>query len=144
MTDLIDKISSIRTALTPWALAFLRVAVGIIMTVHGWQKLQDVEKFINGLDQMGFFYPQICAYLAISGEFLGGLGLVVGVLTPLAAFGIFSTMCVAVFVVHWEKGLLAQNGGFEYPLCLLVVSFFLMMNGAGKISLDYLFNRNRV
>jgi hypothetical protein len=90
---------------------------------------------------MGIPLPAVSALLATAGEFLGGLGLIFGLLTRVAAFGVFCTMAVAVFVVHLPNGLLARNNGFEFPLTLLCAAFFFIAAGAGPISLDAWFGR---
>lgn len=120
----------------PYSWTILRVVVGFIMAAHGWQKVQDVGAFAGNLEQMGFPLPLFNAYLATAGELLGGLGLMLGLITRLAAFGVFATMAVAVFGVHLPNGLFAKDGGFEYPITLLVVALFFMANGAGPYSLD--------
>ena len=129
-------LNTIRSKLQPLALTFLRVTVGLIMAVHGWDKLTHIDAMAAGFSSMGFANPQLMVILAIAGELGGGLGLLVGFLTPLAALGVFSTMAVAVFGVHLSNGLLAKNGGFEYPLTLLAVAFFFMIYGGGAWSLD--------
>jgi putative oxidoreductase len=132
-----EKLNALRCKLSPWALLLLRVTAGVVMTVHGWQKFSGgVEGFAGHLTNMGIPFPTISAYLAVAGELLGGLGLIVGLFTPLAAFGVFCTMAVAVFVVHFPNGLLASNNGFEYPLTLMMAAFYFMCNGAGCVSLD--------
>lgn len=118
------------------ALTVLRVVVGGVMAAHGFQKALDPSTFEHHLMQMGMPAPGLMAYLAIAGELFGGLGLVVGLLTPIAAFGVASTMIVAIGLVHLKHGLFAQNGGFEYPLILLVCSLWFMAVGAGPFSLD--------
>lgn len=131
----------------PYSWTILRVVVGVIMTVHGWQKMQDVTAWAGNLAQMGIPLPELSAYLSIAGEFLGGLGLILGLFTPLAAFGVAATMAVAIYTVHLFdvngsfKGLLAQNGGFEYPLTLFAVAVFFMANGGGPFSLDALLGK---
>ncbi len=90
-------LKSLRQALSPLALTLLRISTGLIMAVHGWQKLQDVSGFATLLTNMGIPAPQFSAYAAVAGEFLGGLGLLVGLFTPLAALGVTLTMAVAVF-----------------------------------------------
>ncbi|HKP62414.1 MAG TPA: DoxX family protein [Polyangiales bacterium] len=114
----------------------LRVVVGGIMAAHGFQKLLDPAQFQHHLTSMGFPVPGLMTYLAIAGELLGGLGLVVGLLTPIAAFGVASTLLVAVIVVHLKHGLFAANGGFEYPLMLVCTALWFMSAGAGPYSLD--------
>jgi putative oxidoreductase len=121
------------TALT---MTILRVVVGVIMTVHGFQKLSDLAATESNFANMGMPLPAVAVLLATAGEFLGGLGLIVGLLTRIAAFGVFCTMAVAVFFVHLENGLLASNNGFEYPLALMCTALFFIAAGGGPISLD--------
>jgi len=121
----------------------LRVVVGGIMAAHGLQKAVDPAQFQHHLETMGFPLPGLFAYLAIAGELLGGAGLVVGLLTPIAAFGVASTMLVAIFGVHFKHGLFAANGGFEYPLTLLCSALWFMAAGAGPYSLDALWRAAR-
>lgn len=119
----------------------LRVAVGLIMAVHGSMKLMDIAGTAQGFGAMGIPYPQYAVYLAIAGEFLGGLGLMLGLLTRVAALGTLSTMAVAIGFVHFGHGLFAKNGGWEYPLVLGLVSLFFVTHGAGRVSLDAWFTR---
>ncbi len=120
----------------PLTWTLLRVVVGLIMAVHGWMKAEDITAWAGNLEAMGVPLPTLNAYLSIAGELLGGLGLMVGLLTPVAALGVVGTMAVAVFVVHFPNGLLAQKNGFEYPLTLLCAGLFFLVNGAGSWSLD--------
>lgn len=133
--------AGIRNSLEPLALTLLRVYTGVVMAVHGWEKIQNYEATVKAFTGMGIPNPEMAVYLAIGGEFLGGLGLIFGLLTPIAAFGVFCTMAVAVFKVHWANGLLAKNGGFEFPGTLMMVALFFIIRGAGPISLDGLFGK---
>jgi putative oxidoreductase len=123
-------------------LTLLRVTVGIIFMVHGAQKLADIPGTTQAFAGMGIPAPQFSVYLAIAGELLGGLGLVLGLLTRIAAFGPLCVMLVAIIAVHLKNGLLAKDGGFEYPLVLGLVSLFFVARGAGAFSLDALFKRS--
>src|SRR5437868_1414690 len=98
---------------------------------------------------MGFFtgamhIPALFAFLAIAAKFFGGLGLIFGFLTRIAAFGIFCNMIVAIAMVHHNFGFFmnwtgAQKGeGYEYHLLVLAVTDFLMIRGVGAASLDRL------
>ncbi|HEY3665241.1 MAG TPA: DoxX family protein [Polyangiaceae bacterium] len=118
------------------ALTVLRVGVGAVMAVHGWAKLSDIAGTAQSFEQLGLPAPRLLVCLAIAGEFLGGLGLSAGLLTRVAALGPLCTMLVAILTVHLGHGLLAKNGGYEYPLVLLLVSGFFAFNGAGPWSLD--------
>jgi putative oxidoreductase len=98
---------------------------------------------------MGFFtnvmhIPALFAFLAIAAEFFGGLGLILGFLTRIAALGIFSNMAVAIALVHHQFGFFmnwtgAQKGeGYEYHVLVLALTVFLMIHGAGAASIDRL------
>jgi uncharacterized membrane protein YphA (DoxX/SURF4 family) len=86
--------------------------------------------------------PALFAFLAIAAEFFGGLGLIVGFLTRIAAFGIAVNMLVAIAMVHSSVGLFmnwsgTQKGeGFEYHLLVLAMTAFLIIRGAGAYSID--------
>ena len=96
---------------------------------------------------MGFFtnmmhIPAPFAFLAICAEFLGGIGLIVGALGRIAAFGIACNMIVAIFMVHGPNGLFMnwtgqQKGeGFEYHLLAIAIAVVLMARGSGAFSVD--------
>lgn len=138
-----EIMQKLRYKLDPIVLTLLRISTGVIMTAHGWGKLTNIQPTIDAFTGMGIPSPTISVYLAIAGEFLGGLGLLIGFLTPLAAFGIFCTMAVAIFKVHWPNGLMAQNQGFEYPMTLFFVSLYFIIRGAGPISIDRLVCRDK-
>jgi putative oxidoreductase len=84
--------------------------------------------------------PAPLAFLAICAEFFGGLGLILGLLTHVAAFGITSNMLIAIATVHASNGFFMnwsgqQKGeGFEY--LVLAITLVLMIYGAGKLSID--------
>ncbi len=118
------------------ALAALRVTVGAILVAHGWAKLTNLAGTAQSFDQLGMPAPQTLVYLAVAGELFGGLGLAAGLLTRIAALGPLCTMMVAILAVHASNGLFAKDGGFEYPLVLLLVSGFFAINGGGRFSLD--------
>src|SRR5262245_27622981 len=86
------------------ALTVLRVVVGGVMAAHGFQKLMDPSQYAQHFAQMGMPAPEFMVWLDIAGELLGGLGLVVGLLTPIAAFGVACTMVVAIGMVHLPHG----------------------------------------
>src|SRR5260370_33038306 len=89
----------------------------------------------------GMAIPGLFAFLGIAGEFFGGLGLIFGLLTRVASFGIFINMVVAVVLVHGQYGFFmnwtgAQKGeGFEYHLLVLADNVFLMScGGCGRFA----------
>ena len=131
------------------ATTILRLVLGIVFFAHGAQKVLGWFGGYGFRGTMGFFtgamhIPALFAFLAIAAEFFGGLGLIFGFLTRIAAFGIFSNMIVAVAMVHHNFGFFmnwtgAQKGeGYEYHLLVLAITAFLMVRGAGAASLDRL------
>ena len=131
------------------ATTILRLALGVIFFAHGAQKMLGWFGGYGFTGTMGFFtgmlhIPTIFAFLAIAAEFFGGLGLIFGLLTRVAAFGIFCNMAVAVALVHsrfgfWMNWTGAQKGeGYEYHLLILAALAFLMIRGGGAASLDRL------
>ena len=96
---------------------------------------------------MGFFtsgmhIPAVFAFLAIVAEFFGGLGLILGALTRVAAAGIAVVMLIAVAMIHSHVGFFmnwsgTQKGeGYEYHLLALAIAAFLILRGAGAASVD--------
>jgi putative oxidoreductase len=131
------------------ATAILRFVLGVIFFAHGAQKMLGWFGGYGFTGTMGFFtnvmhIPALFAFLAICAEFFGGLGLIFGFLTRIAALGIFSNMLMAIAMVHRQFGLFmnwtgAQKGeGFEYHLLVLAITTFLMIRGAGAASIDRL------
>ena len=128
--------------LHPLATLALRLALGAIMIAHGSQKVfGGMPRFMGMLQGMGI--PPILGYLTAAAEFGGGILLVVGLLTRLAAFSIVIDMAVAIAKVHWKNGLVSAGGkaGYEFPLACAAVAFALIFLGAGPISLDGAFFR---
>jgi putative oxidoreductase len=129
--------------------ALLRLALGVTFFAHGAQKMLGWFGGYGFAGTMSAFtnvmhIPALFAFLAIAAEFFGGLGLIFGFLTRIAALGIFSNMIVAIAMVHHQFGFFmnwsgAQKGeGYEYHLLVLALTVFLMMHGAGAASIDRL------
>jgi len=129
------------------ATAILRLVLGVVFFAHGAQKMLGWFGGFGFSGTMGFFtgamhIPAPLAFLAIAAEFFGGLGLILGFLTRIAAFGIAVNMVVAIATVHSAYGLFMNwNGnqkgeGFEYHLLVIAMTAFLMIRGAGAFSVD--------
>src|SRR5206468_6740068 len=92
------------------ALLFVRFPLGLDMFVHGYQKITHVPATMRYFD--GLHVPHFFAWLAILAECFGGLGLMAGLLSRIAAFGVGCTMVVAVFLRHLPYGYLMNwHGG---------------------------------
>jgi len=130
-----------------FGLLILRLVLGVIFIAHGGQKVfgwfggHGIEGFASHVTSMGL--PTFMAYVAGYTEFLGGIAVIIGLLTRLAALGISCVMGVAIWKVHGANGLFlnlmceANKGhGMEFVLALLAMALCLVFTGAGKISLD--------
>src|SRR6202171_4560306 len=129
------------------ATAILRLVLGVVFFAHGAQKMLGWFGGYGFSATMGFFtgtmhIPAPLAFLAIAAEFFGGLGLILGFLARIAAFGIGVNMLVAIMTVHRSFGFFmnwtgTQKGeGFEFHLLVLAMVAFLMIRGAGAFSVD--------
>jgi putative oxidoreductase len=129
------------------AATILRLVLGVVFFAHGAQKMLGWFGGYGFSGTMGFFtgamhIPAPLAFLAIAAEFFGGIGLILGFLTRIAAFGIAVNMLVAIAKVHGSFGFFmnwsgTQKGeGFEYHLLVLAMTAFLMIRGAGAFSVD--------
>jgi putative oxidoreductase len=127
-----------------FGILLLRLTVGLAMAAHGSQKIfgwfggygpDGTGKF---MEAMGFRPGRRHALAAGYVEFVSGLFLAVGLLTPLAAAMIVSVMVVAAAVVHWKNGFFITTNGYEFNLVLGVAALSVAFTGPGGLSLDSL------
>ena len=125
----------------------LRLFLGIVFFPHGAQKVLGWFGGHGFAGTMGAFtqqshIPALFAFLAIAAEFAGSLGLILGLLTRVAAFGILANMLVAVAMVNSKFGFFMnwsgkQPGeGFEFHLLAIGMALALIFAGGGKPSAD--------
>lgn len=121
--------------LQPLALVLARLALGLIMVVHGYHKvfggLHHHAQFVASLG-----LPAWLGYISSFTEFLGGILVLAGFFTRAAAFAICIDMAVAIWKVHWHNGLTGDHG-YEFPLAVAALAFVLIFFGAGPIALDH-------
>ena len=121
--------------LQPLALLVARLALGMIMVAHGYQNtfrhLHDHVHFVAGLG-----LPAWLGYVSAVSEFLGGILVVAGFFTRVAAFAICVDLAVAIWKVHWHNGLTGDHG-YEFPLAAASLAFVLIFFGAGPIAFDH-------
>lgn len=137
------------TFISGWGAATLlvvRVVMGVAFILHGWPKIQNPMGWMNAMGGEGV--PSFIQALAALAEFGGGIALVLGLLTPLAALGIVCQMLGALFMVHFPMGhpFVAATGGpsYELPLVYLALAILLLVMGPGRWSFDaLLFGRTR-
>lgn len=115
-------------------LLVLRLVVGTAFILHGWPKIQ------NPMHWMGDKVSPILQLAAAIAEFGGGIALILGFLTPIAAGSIAIDMAFALFLVHFPQHQPFVGGGpggsFELPLVYLAVMAALLGTGPGAYSLD--------
>lgn len=126
------------------ALLILRVVLGIVFLAHGYQKLFTYRfaGVTGAFTQMGIPVPGITGPFIALLEFCGGVALIVGFLTRLAALGIALEMLGALVTVHIKNGFFLPTG-IEYAMSLLGVSMAVTLAGAGDFSIDSLIARRR-
>jgi len=132
-----------------WTLTIIRTLLGIVFFAHGAQKLLGwyggpglKETMRTMHDHLGLPLP--LAFAAVATEFFGGVALIVGLLSRIAAVGIGVTMIAAIVMVHGRNGLFMdwfgtrKPHGYEYHLLAIALAFVLIAKGSGAFSLDHL------
>ena len=129
----------------PWGIALLRVVTGIIFLMHGQQKL--FEFGIGGVTGMmtglGVPAPGLMATVVTLVELVGGIALILGAFTRIAAILVAIDVLVAFFLVHLPNGFFATNGGVELVLLLATVGVTLFLTGPGAMAVDSLLPMER-
>jgi putative oxidoreductase len=126
----------------------IRITLGVVFFAHGAQKLLGWFGGAGLKDTMRTMHqflglPIPVAFLAIATEFFGGAGLIVGLLSRLAALGIGVTMVAAILMVHGRYGLFLnwfgdrKGHGFEYHLLAIALAVVIIVRGSGALSLDH-------
>ncbi|WP_166224459.1 DoxX family protein [Pseudomonas atagonensis] len=139
MSSLINKVLFTRAG---YGLTVLRIAVGVIFAAHGSQKLfglfggYGLAGTAQYMDSIGLHPGYVMATLAGGTEFFAGLALIIGLLVRPAALGLTFLSLVAIFTVHIGNGLFMANNGYEFALALLGGSIAVLIEGAGKLSVD--------
>ena len=128
------------------AVFIARIALGIVILPHGLQKLLGMFGGYGFSATLDFFVssgiPTAVAFLIIICESFGALGLILGFLSRLAAFGISVIMLGAIFLVHLPNGFFMnwvgnQKGeGYEYHILALGLALVVLIKGGGKWSVD--------
>jgi putative oxidoreductase len=130
-------------------LLIARLVFGLLMAVHGGQKLfgwfggPRLSGMAAFLEALGFRPGRLFAVANALAEFGGGVLLALGLLEPVAAAAIVAVMMVAIATVHWPNGLLASTNGIELPLLYLTAAVSLALTGPGQYSIDVVLGLNQ-
>lgn len=127
---------------TSAGILLLRIIIGLAFMVHGFPKIQHPASWMG---PHAFAPPWLQAVVAVV-EFFGGLALIVGFLTRLAALGIFVDMATAILKVHLPMGAhwIGGPGSFEVPLFYLIAMVAFMIVGPGRYSIDAMLAKSAV
>jgi len=119
-------------------LLIFRVVMGAGMMVHGWDKIQKPFTWMNKIGEPPSDIPGVMQMFAAVAEFMGGLGLVVGFLTPAAAAGVMAVMFGAWYIAHYDDPWIGKKGSFETASLYFLAGLVIFITGPGRFSLDCL------
>ena len=134
-----------------WAPLILRLTLALVFFPHGAQKVLGWFGGYGFTGTMGYFtgqgMPYAVALLPVLTEFLAPFALAAGLFTRIAALALGFEMVIAALTVHLANGFFMnwfgnQKGeGFEYHLLVIGIAIALMVQGAGRWSIDHLMAR---
>jgi putative oxidoreductase len=120
-------------SLQPWGALLMRLALGLSMAVHGYEKVIPhgaVNHFAHYIVTLGL--PYWLGYVSAYTEFAGGILLILGLLTRLVSALVAINMLTAFFLVGIHQGF----GIYNYILALAALGIMLLFYGAGAMALD--------
>jgi putative oxidoreductase len=130
-------------------LLLLRLTFGLFMAGHGAQKLfgifggHGLAATGKAFAALGYHPGEVFAGVCGATELLGGLGLALGLFTPLAAAGLIGVMINAMVTVTAAHGTWETSGGVEYNVSIAVVALAVAAIGPGRLALDHPFRWGR-
>lgn len=127
-----------QSTLTTTARTILRIVAGFIFAAHGWQKFNEftIEGTQAAFAQMGVPAANLAAPAVATLELVGGIALILGVLTRVFAALLAVDMLGALFLVHASAGIFVAAGGYELVLILAAAALAVALVGAGRVSVD--------
>ncbi|GAA1869972.1 DoxX family protein [Paeniglutamicibacter psychrophenolicus] len=125
-------------ALVTAAQITLRIVIGFLFAAHGWQKYFQftLDGTTAAFGQMGVPAAGLVAPVIATLEIVGGIALVLGVLTRIFAMLLTVNMLGALFLVHAPAGVFVEAGGFELVLALAAGAAAIALMGPGRMSVD--------
>jgi putative oxidoreductase len=129
--------------LPAWGILLLRVAVGAVFLVHGWVRLVDfgIGETAQSFGSQGVPVPGLVAVGVTAVETLGGVALIVGLLTRWVALLLVAEMVAAALLVDVGTGFFAGDQGIELGLILEGACLALILTGPGPLVADTVFHR---
>lgn len=136
---IIPALGKIYAGLHDISYTLLRVMAGLALAIHGWPKIQDPMKLVGMVESLGFAPGALWAVLLAATEFIGGILLVLGLLTRPAALGATIVLLVTVYF-HWVVKAEGWSGS-EKSLLWAAMTFLIFVRGAGAHSIDRLLKK---
>jgi putative oxidoreductase len=118
----------------PFAQSIMRIVIGFTFSCHGMAKLFGILGGVNGHGARSSVFTLLWAAGLI--ETTGGILILIGLLTNLAAFILCGEMAVAYFTVHAPRGHWPIRNGGELAVVYCFIFFYLIFAGAGPLSVD--------
>lgn len=110
----------------------IRASVGVIFIAYGLQKFDPIWRE----HLIGFGLPPELQIPIALAETIGGITLIVGILTRIAGV-IFSVILIdAIFHIRWNHGFFIAKGGWDFDLALIAMTLFVIVVGSGNISIS--------
>jgi len=122
-------------------LFLIRLILAYGFYVPAMMKWRNISGIAEWFGSMGIPMPMLNAYLSATAEIAGVILLPLGLATRFISIPLMFTMVVAIITVHMGNGFDAGDNGFEIPLYYILMLLVLMVNGAGRFSLDYIISR---
>lgn len=116
------------------ALLVLRITLAAILLYHGIPKALNYSATLEGFNSMGIPAPALSLAFAVIVEVVGGVLILLGVLTEITGLLVVIEMLGAIFTVHWANGFDFTKVGWEHPFTVLMVALALVLAGPGAYS----------
>lgn len=124
--------SGIRNRLLAFGPLPLRIMIGVAFIIHGYPKLLDIASVQGFFGDVGIA-PGLALPIALL-EFIGGITLILGIITRISSILLAAQMIGATLVVKLSKGFV---GGYELDLLLMAGAISLIITGPGRASIEW-------
>lgn len=133
----VPRVAGLYAAFAPYSFTLIRVALGLWLVPHGFNKLflADAVPASRNFVNFGWAYPLAWAYFIGAVEFFGGILLAVGLFTRVVALAFVIEMAVISFAVLWPSWSWGARG-MEYALFMGIVALAIFFHGGGRLALD--------
>ena len=142
--DLVQRDMTLMYNFRFWSLTLLRVFLGILFTYHGFLRLFVPSNLAGSavyFAKVGIPFASASSFLFGVVELVGGLLILIGLFARWSAFVLMLEMIFIFFWVHLKNGFLLSANGYEFVLVLTAALLFVLVNGAGHLSLGKMIHK---